>query len=96
MELSAEEQSFFDAGDAIDSPLPEQTGAPRSHRVRRRSRHSMSRQIRRQLRRSGWRKTTVSLILTVAAVCFGYWASMLVANRDLPDPTELGVQGRGR
>ena len=94
MELSQEEQSFFDAGDALDEPPFREDGASRGHRVRRRSRGSLSRRLRRKLRKSRWGKTSLSAILMIAVVYLGYRASMSVASRDLPEPAELGVQGR--
>jgi hypothetical protein len=100
MDLTAEEQSFFDAGQALDD---EQTGgepaAPttiRRHRSRRRSRRSAARRTLRKLRTGGWGKAVLSLLLTAAAVWAGYWASMYVVNRDLPSPSELGVETRQR
>jgi hypothetical protein len=100
MELSPEEQSFFEAGDAIDDGPPAAGSQPRPeghhhHRTRRRSRRRITRRLRRQLRRSGWGKTVVAVLLTVVAVGAGYWASMYVLNRDLPSPAELGVEARG-
>jgi hypothetical protein len=56
----------------------------------------MTRQLRRKFRNNGWGKTFLSGVLIVAAVYAGYWASMMVANRDLPDPSALGVEARGR
>jgi hypothetical protein len=96
MELSPEEQSFFDAGDALDPPSPsaEEPQESHRHRSRRRSRRSMSHRLRRSLRRSGWRKTTVSVVVTIFAIYAGYQASMYVANRDLPSGAELGVEAR--
>jgi hypothetical protein len=95
-DLSPEEQSFFDAGEALEPPLQDQPGALRRHRSRRRSRHHWSRDFRRNLRRSGWLKLSISLVLMVAAVGVGYWASMFVVNRDVPSPSDYGVESRGR
>jgi len=97
MELSPEEQSFFDAGEALDeAPFRQEGPAPGGHQVRRRSRSSATRRLRRKLRKSGWGKTSLSAILMIAAVYVGYRASMSVANRDVPSPTELGVESRPR
>jgi hypothetical protein len=56
----------------------------------------MSRRIRRKFRKSRWGKTSLSAILMIAVVYLGYWASMSVASRDVPEPAELGVQSRPR
>lgn len=96
MDLSPEEQSFFDAGNAIEDSSPA-ANEPHRHRSRRRSRRrSVTRKLRRTLRRSSWGKIVLSVILMTAAVGAGYWASMFVANRDVPTPAELGVEARGR
>jgi hypothetical protein len=101
LELSPEEQSFFDAGEELDTASGEQPGAevprPRhGHYVRRRSRRRWSRKLRRKLRDGRWGMTIVSAILAVAAVWAGYKASMMVANQDVPDPAALGVEARSR
>jgi hypothetical protein len=36
------------------------------------------------------------LILTIGTVGIGYWLSTYMINRDLPSPSEFGVQPRGR
>jgi hypothetical protein len=94
MELSPEEQSFFDAGDELSGPTPVES-EPRRQRSGRRSRRHASSRFRRQLRNSRWGKTLLSAVLTIAAVWAGYWATMQVSNRDMPSPSELGVVGRG-
>jgi hypothetical protein len=99
MELTREEQTFFEAGEAIDDQTPEEAAALGRHRSRRRRRRSVTRRVNRRLRSlrsSGWGKIFLSLVLTVAAVAAGYRASMYVINRDLPSPSELGVEARGR
>jgi hypothetical protein len=97
MDLSREEQSFFEAGDALDDTGPGESEARHRHRSRRRSsRHGAGRRIRRAIRRGGWFKATMSVILMIAAIGFGYWASMAVIDRSLPEATDLGVVPRGR
>jgi hypothetical protein len=94
MELSPEEQSFFAAGEALEGPAPQEE-ARRRHRSRRRSRrHSTSVGFVQQLRNRGWRKVSVSALLMIAAVIAGYWVSMAVAQHDLPDTSEFGVETR--
>jgi hypothetical protein len=93
MDLSAEEQSFFEAGDAIDETPPGQEHR-RRHRSRRR--HSVATRLRRKFHGKSWGKASLSALLMIAAVVVGYWASMSVANRALPDPSEFGVESQGR
>jgi hypothetical protein len=95
-DLSPEEQSFFDAGDAIDGPPRPESGAARRQGSRRRSRHSFGRRLRHKLRNRALRKSSFSVVLVIVAVGAGYWASMFVANRRGPDPTELGVESGSR
>jgi hypothetical protein len=94
-ELSPEEQSFFEAGDALEGPRQPEGAAPQRLYRRRRSRRHSSSRLSHKLRRSGWPKVIVTTVLAIGAVWVGYWASMLVANRDIPDPSELGVEKRG-
>ena len=94
MELSSEEQSFFDAGDAIDEAPPQVGDQPRRRRRSRRPRSVASR-LRRKFDGRRWGKASLSAILMIAAVLVGYWASVTVANRELPDPSEFGVESRG-
>ena len=109
MDLSPEEQSFFEAGDAFDenedstaqrdggqSPSAQESSDRYRHRGRRRARSPLPRRLRRKLRRSGWQKTIVSVVLTLAGIWAGYRASMYMVNRDLPSPDEIGVEARGR
>jgi hypothetical protein len=97
MDLSREEQSFFEAGDAFDDSHAAETRTPHRHRSRRRSRSSsFSRRLRRAIRRGSWLKTTVGVVLMIGAVGVGYWASMAVINRSLPDSADFGVEARHR
>jgi hypothetical protein len=95
MELSAEEQSFFEAGEAIDE-APSRPGDRSHRRHRSRRRHSVSTRLRRKFHGRSWGKASLSVLLMIAAVAIGYWASMSVATRELPDPSEFGVESRGR
>jgi hypothetical protein len=95
MELSPEEQSFFDAGDELDDPAAPERARHR-HRSRRHSRRHNLSAFRHRLANRGWRKLSLSLVLMIAAVIAGYWLSMFVANRDLPAPSDFGAETRGR
>jgi hypothetical protein len=64
----------------------------RRHGRRRSRRGRFLRKVRRNWRRTRWRNTVISLIFAVGAITAGYWASMYVANQDVPAPEELGVQ----
>jgi hypothetical protein len=92
LELSPEEQSFFDAGDAIDEgPAPEQHRRRRhhhSHHSHRHSRPSLVRQFRNRVRQAGWRRVARSLLLVAVTVMVGYFASMLVIERAPSGPYE--------
>jgi hypothetical protein len=91
LELSPEEQSFFDAGDAIDEGLP-----PGPRRRRHHSRHhshrpshqSLAWQLRNKFRQAGWRRVTRSLVLVLVTVIVGYFASMFVIERSPAGPYE--------
>src|SRR5438045_2419391 len=98
MDLNPVEQSFFDEGDASEAPLPVVNQAPRRHRhrSRRHSRRALTRWLPRKLRDLRWGRSLLSLVLVIGAVSAGYWLSMYVSTRDLPDPSEFGVQSPGR
>jgi len=96
MDLSPEEQSFFDTGDALSGPPQAADQAPHRRRSRRHSRRGFSHRVRTKLGGRGWRKAALSLILTIGTVGIGYWLSTYMINRDLPSPSEFGVQPRGR
>jgi hypothetical protein len=88
MELSPQEQSFFDAGDALSGPRSPVAQAQRRRRhSHRHSRHS----IRTALRGRTWRRKTATVVLTVVAVMAGYWVSMQVINRDIPNAADFGI-----
>jgi hypothetical protein len=96
LDLNPEEQAFFDAGDASPAPSPDDHPTIRRHRSRRRSRRHVVRRLRHKLSSRGWRRLSLSVVLTIVAIGAGYWVSMYVIGRDLPDPSEFGVQTRGR
>lgn len=89
LDLSPEEQSFFDAGDAIDED-PGASGQRRRHS--RRHRRSLSRRLR-NFRGGSWLRVTKSALLTIAAVWVGYRVSMMVVDRTLPDQGGLEALG---
>jgi hypothetical protein len=95
MDLSPEEQSFFDAGEEMSGPQQPEDQGPRPHRSRRRSRRHSSHRHGIPRRRK-WFGAPLSVILTIAAVGAGYWVSTYVIQRDLPDPADFGVEVRGR
>jgi hypothetical protein len=94
MDLDPVEQSFFDAGDAADAPFRPVTEASRRHRSRRHPHRGRVRRFLDDRSNVRWRKAFLSAVLTVLTVWAGYRASMLVAARNLPDPTEFGAPGR--
>jgi hypothetical protein len=71
MELSPQEQSFFDAGEALSGP----GAAAAAVQAPRRRRHSR----------------TMPAVLAVVAVVAGYWVSMQVINRDIPNAADFGI-----
>jgi hypothetical protein len=90
LELSPEEKSFFDAGDAIDEgppPGPRRRRHSRHH-SHRHSRQSLVRQLRNKVRQAGWRRVTRSLVLVAVTVIVGYFASMFVIERPPAGPYE--------
>jgi hypothetical protein len=90
LELSPEEQAFFDAGDSIDQSPPSPPGERTSrHRSRRHHHRPWWQRRLRKLRGASWLKATKTTLLVIAAVWAGYRMSIMVIDRGLPDPTEL-------
>lgn len=100
LELSPEEQSFFDAGEQLDtesgSPAPGASQRQGHHgpHGRRRSWRRLNRRIRRKIRERRWGKPILFAFLTVAAVGVGYKASMIVASQGEADAFSLEASGR--
>jgi hypothetical protein len=92
MDLSPEEQAFFDEGDALSGPAPVGAAVVHRRRSRRHSRHAFVD----RLRSRRWRRAWLASLLVVATVAVGYWVSMLVVGQDLPKASDLGVDTRGR
>lgn len=85
LDLSPEERSFFEAGDAIDQGPPAQ-GQRRRH-SQRHDRRTWLRRLR-KLRGGRWLRVVKSVVVIIAVVWIGYRMSMLVAEQTLPDTTE--------
>src|SRR6187200_1684368 len=94
LDLSPEEQSFFDAGDHEFGPPPAEGERRRHHRSHRHSRHHGRSRFWKKLRDSGWRKASFSALLMIVAIWAGYRFSMFLVNQDLPDPGQFGVQAK--